>query len=251
MSEPQPAPKPRRPDRGRAADDTVERRFADVLDRAVEWDPPRCRTVVVAPHPDDEVLMAGGLIATQAGRGVDLVVVAVTDGEAAYPELDPGAIAEVRRAEQARALATVAGRRVAVLRLGMSDGSVALDEGALSASLVELVDESTLLVSPWERDWHPDHEAVGRAARRAADQVGCELRGAMFWTWHHRGPEDLAGRGLVALHLDDEVVERRRRAVADHVSQTTDAYAAPILTERLLEPLRWSREHYVAPAPAP
>lgn len=43
------------------------------------------RLVVVAPHPDDEVLGVGGLMATAVGAGVELDIVAVTDGDASHP----------------------------------------------------------------------------------------------------------------------------------------------------------------------
>ena len=47
--------------------------------------PPGSRLVVVAPHPDDEILGAGGLLAATARAGRDLLLVAVTDGQASHP----------------------------------------------------------------------------------------------------------------------------------------------------------------------
>ena len=44
------------------------------------------RVVVVAPHPDDEVLGAGGALASLAARGTRVLLVAVTEGEASTPE---------------------------------------------------------------------------------------------------------------------------------------------------------------------
>ncbi|MST31813.1 hypothetical protein GHK86_03595, partial [Acidimicrobiaceae bacterium USS-CC1] len=43
--------------------------------------PEVARVLVVAPHPDDEVLGAGGLLQVLRGRGVAIEVCAVTDGE--------------------------------------------------------------------------------------------------------------------------------------------------------------------------
>ena len=40
------------------------------------------RLVVVSPHPDDEVLACGGLMALAAQAGVAITVISVTDGEA-------------------------------------------------------------------------------------------------------------------------------------------------------------------------
>src|SRR6187399_2442164 len=67
-----------------------------------EWHPPARPTVIISPHPDDETLGAGGLIASQIRRGIPVDVVAVTDGEAAYPGQTD--LAAVRRAEQENAV---------------------------------------------------------------------------------------------------------------------------------------------------
>ncbi|MYS00504.1 MULTISPECIES: PIG-L family deacetylase, partial [unclassified Streptomyces] len=47
--------------------------------------PPPGRVVVVAAHPDDEVLGLGGTIARLAAAGHGLTVVSVTDGEGSHP----------------------------------------------------------------------------------------------------------------------------------------------------------------------
>ena len=44
------------------------------------------RLVVVSPHPDDEVLACGGLMALAHQSGLRVMVVSVTDGEACYPD---------------------------------------------------------------------------------------------------------------------------------------------------------------------
>jgi LmbE family N-acetylglucosaminyl deacetylase len=60
--------------------------------------------VVVAAHPDDEVLGAGGTIAILAAAGVRVRLVALTDGGASHPGADPVAVARTRAAETAAAL---------------------------------------------------------------------------------------------------------------------------------------------------
>lgn len=75
--------------------------------------------VVVAAHPDDEVLGAGGLMALLADRRVRLRLVAVTDGEASHPGQD---IAARRIAESAAALRHIGACEV--IRLGLPDSGV-------------------------------------------------------------------------------------------------------------------------------
>ena len=144
-------------------------RWAPVLAAATPIEIPARRTVVVVPHPDDEVLLSGGLIARQLRRKVPVVVVvvAVTDGEAAYPGSAQGPLASQRRGEQVRALRALGVTSLSpfrLRRLGIPDGMVAAHEGGLADELAALVGPDDLLVAPWIHDWHPDHEACGRAA---------------------------------------------------------------------------------------
>src|ERR1700737_5207409 len=64
---------------------TSERLWAQHLFRRSDWAPAEGPLLVVAPHPDDEVMGAGGLIHTWAGMGRSVTVLSVTDGEAELP----------------------------------------------------------------------------------------------------------------------------------------------------------------------
>ena len=76
------------------------------------------RVLVIAPHPDDEVLGCGGVLALHAMRGDRVRVVVLTDGAA-------GGDAEAREAET-RAAATVLGLEQ-VEFLGLEDGGLECD----------------------------------------------------------------------------------------------------------------------------
>jgi len=79
-----------------------EKEWANRLDGTPLWVPEGKPTIVVVPHPDDETLAVGGLIATLRAMDAEVTVVAVTDGEHAYIEND--GLAEIRKKEQTRAL---------------------------------------------------------------------------------------------------------------------------------------------------
>ena len=209
---------------------------------------PSGRTVVVVPHPDDEALAAGGLIARQRSLGCEVIVIAVTDGGAAYPDWRGDELARVRRREQLAALRQLGVRPHAVHRLGITDGAVAGHLDAIVTGLLEVLSPADTLVAPAVFDWHPDHEACGRAARTAADLVGCTLLGALFWAHHH--PDHApAHMSLGALTLGDDEVARRRAAVLAHRSQLEPSpctTADPILAPELLVLLDRPVEYYVA-----
>ena len=94
------------------------------------------RLIVVAAHPDDESLGAGGLIAQAAACGVSVTVVVATAGEASHPlspTVRPGALAVVRRGEVAAA--------VGALAPGAGLRQLDLGDGRLEARTAELTDE--------------------------------------------------------------------------------------------------------------
>ena len=173
---------------GVAVEGALAARWNDVLGDATAWSPPAVATVVVVPHPDDESLMFGGLIARQRSRGVAVSIVSVTDGERSYPSLEPSSVAAIRRAEQVSALERLGAGAGEVVRLQLPDGDVARDEDRLADRLTDLVAGSQLVVAPWRGDHHCDHEATGRAAATAAHRAGIGLAAGLFWTWHHVEP---------------------------------------------------------------
>ncbi|CAN5212734.1 hypothetical protein BH23ACT9_BH23ACT9_11600 [soil metagenome] len=222
-------------------------RWAATLRATHRWDPPAVPTVVVAPHPDDEVLMAGGLISRQRARGVAVTVLAVTDGDAAYPgAVDGRVLGAIRAREQAAALAALGVPGGDIVRLGIPDGAVAEHEDRLAEAIAALAARHEILVAPWEGDHHADHEACGRAARRGARAVGVPLVQGLFWTWHHRSPEALEDLDLLSLELDPDERATRDAAMACHASQVADAVVQiPLLDADDLAPLGWSAEHFV------
>jgi LmbE family N-acetylglucosaminyl deacetylase len=91
-----------------------ETEWAPLLNESTSWQPNDAPMLVVVPHPDDETLAVGGLIAIQRAKGVDVTIIAVSDGENAY-EQNQGP-AELRREEQICAL-----ERLGVPRSGMTE----------------------------------------------------------------------------------------------------------------------------------
>jgi LmbE family N-acetylglucosaminyl deacetylase len=210
-----------------------EETWLSVLESAQTWIPAGKETLVISPHPDDETLGEGGLIATQAGLGLTVQIAAVTDGEAAYPAL-PG-LAETRRKEQAEAVRCL-GLRNPIIRLGLPDSDVSRHEAELTELLRPLIHPNMLVVAPWIHDWHPDHEACARVAERLCEEKNAELVSYLFWTWHRRTAEVFEGVRLLRLELSPDVQAAKQRALACHVSQLQHDSAEPILPALLLAP---------------
>ncbi|MFF5081866.1 PIG-L deacetylase family protein [Actinoplanes sp. NPDC000266] len=174
--------------------------------------------VVVAPHPDDEILGVAGLMATLG----DVCLVAVTDGEASHPGSTvhtPQRLAGIRREETAEAMARLGLGGSTVVRLGQPDGGIG--EAALTDALTPLLGEGQWCLATWRGDGHPDHEAVGRAAAEACARTGARLLEYPIWAWHWATPGDprVPWERARRVPLKSDVLAAKRAAVEAFPSQ--------------------------------
>jgi LmbE family N-acetylglucosaminyl deacetylase len=178
--------------------------------------------VIVAAHPDDEVLGAGGLLSVLATAGARLRLVAVTDGESSHQgHASPGPLARRRTAETTAALRALGATGAEVIRLGLPDSHVARHEEQLVTALKSLADGFDLCLAPWDHDLHPDHEAAGRAARAAGPRSFLSFP---VWMWHWAAPGDPRVPWDQALRfpLPPVTVARKRAAISCFASQAED-----------------------------
>lgn len=195
------------------------------------------RLVVVAAHPDDESLGAGGLLQRAARQGVPTEVIVATWGEKSHPGSPTHSVADLERlraGELQDALAILApGCRHRTM--GLPDGQLALHSQALEAGIAAAAGTGgALIVAPWSADGHTDHDAAGAAAARVASSTGSMFLEYPIWMWHWGEPDAQgARRGLIpwpALRrLELEPVEQsgKAAALASHASQ-----AAPLSPAR-------------------
>ena len=114
------------------------------------------RLLVLAPHPDDEVIGCGGLIALHRRERRSVHIAIVTDGA-------QGGNAAVREKEAARGIEIVGGADTTFLRF--RDRQVSEDIDALSAKIRDLLTsiKPDLIAVPSPAEIHPDHIAVSQA----------------------------------------------------------------------------------------
>ena len=207
---------------------------------------------MVAAHPDDECLGAGGLIASAHRDGTAIYLVLLTAGEAADAAITDGsrrALATLRL-EEMRCAIEVLAPGTPVVFWGATDGRLAECEQQIAASLVELVGpgERTVVVAPWRDDGHPDHAVAGRAAAHACEVSGARLLEMPIRLWLDQEPADAPWSDMVRLELDEHLRARKAEAISCHTSQMS---AERIGSDRFGH-LTAASEHYVVtPSPAP
>jgi LmbE family N-acetylglucosaminyl deacetylase len=204
--------------------------------------PPSGRVVVVAPHPDDEVLGAGGTTALFLTVRAQILLIAVTDGEASAPERAEQ-LRRIRPLESACAAAALGVTPHASYALRLPDGGVSAD--TVELALRPLLEPGDLVLAPWVRDGHPDHEATGLGAQRACHATDATLMAYLVWAWHWAQPSELPGEALRRVDLDEVTVRRKRRAVQCFTSQL--AGPDPILNDLTVQRLTRDFEVFVSP----
>ncbi|GAC1313337.1 MAG: hypothetical protein NVSMB16_10120 [Acidimicrobiales bacterium] len=164
--------------------------------------------IVVAPHPDDETIGCGGLLALLGRAGVPTSVIFATDGEATRGSPAPPAeVAALRRAEAQRACEVLGVASVSFLHL--ADGHLDLAGPELTGAIRTAGQGSSgTLLCPWFGDGHPDHTAVTEAVVRSGLADDREVWSYETWT-------PLPCNRIVDI---SSVVDVKRRAMDAHAT---------------------------------
>jgi len=192
------------------------------------------RVLVLAPHPDDEAIGAGGLIQRAVANGGDVCAVFVTSGESnPWPQryvnkrwrITPSQReqwGEMRCAEAADSLSVLGARSDSTMFLRYPDQQIATMARAGDQRLADQLREimrdyrPTLLVTPSAQDFHADHRAVAYFAHQAVRGLGDGAPELLTYVVHGHGDPS---RLHFWLDLDERELQRKRDAIACHRSQ--------------------------------
>lgn len=227
--------------------------------------------MIVAPHPDDESIGCGGLIAAKRARGEAVSIVVVTDGDRSHSSelIDAAELASIRRSELIEAAAELGVMSDDVHFLGFADRSVADRSAELETTLIGMIDTQlpTQLVIPSDLDANADHRAVCLAGLRAASSAGHtpDVLSYLVWFWT---PEAWVDQGSSTVRKIGQFVQRirafvasdrlafdpgphaatKQRAIRRHRSQLENLTGEPswsVIEPEVLELLVGRRELYV------
>jgi len=211
---------------------TPETAWLQLLQGVKEWAPRRGPLIVAAPHPDDEVLGAGGLISSWAAAGQSVTILSVTDGEASDPARR--GLDLIRRKELRDALRLLTTVHVNIERTAIPDGKVGAHANRLRQMVEEYATPEATLVAPYEHDGHPDHETVGKVCAQVARAARIPLARYPVWTWHHTNPIALKSLSWGRFSLSAAAQRAKARALECFKSQLHPASGLPIVPAHVL-----------------
>ena len=151
--------------------------FSPLLSR----EPLQGPVLVLAAHPDDEVIGAGGMLAHHAACGHEVVVVHATDGAQGDPaQREAGDIRDVRRAEGVDALGRLG--LDAPRHWDLPDGQLPelLDDLTGRVEQVMREVQPKTLYSFHAGEAHRDHRAISKATADAAHTLPADCRCLLY-----------------------------------------------------------------------
>jgi len=190
--------------------------------------------LIIAAHPDDEVIGAGALLS----RLHCADVLHVTDGaprEGSFAQKAGFAgrseYAAERQREAAAALALLGRDTLRVQCLGIPDQEAIINVVSLARRLAELLTDYSFVVTHAYEGGHPDHDATALSVQAACGLIkrgGCEPPSLLEMTGYH-GSGGQNVRGVFIPHLDAGSVaelmltwaerDLKRRMFACHATQ--------------------------------
>ncbi|HUO20942.1 MAG TPA: PIG-L deacetylase family protein [Caulobacteraceae bacterium] len=189
------------------------------------------RTLVLAPHPDDESLGCGAIIRRLRDAGVAVRIVIATDGAQSHHSATfaQARLVALRRQEALDACAKLGVDAQQVIFLDLPDTGLAANTAALServlAQITEFQPEQVLY--PSAIDSHPDHQALASVLEglKGQSRLTCPVYGYPVWFWKLstwkrplRALRALAGVRLVKASTTG-MLDHKRSAIAAHRSQ--------------------------------
>lgn len=196
--------------------------------------PPRGRVLVVAPHPDDETMGAGGTIALHGDQGDEVTALFVCNGIQGDPAgyFPRDGIVEIRQREAEEAARILGIRHLRFLGYpdNLSDADIHVFENlpedpaearralalGFAAMLFDVVREGgfDIVYHPWQEELNRDHWVVGQGVAHLLRTRGAELAGVAFLGYDVWSP--LIPDTVVDI---SDAMERKLAAVAAYKSQ--------------------------------
>jgi len=192
---------------------------------AVTGDAP---ALILAPHPDDETLGCGGLIAAASAAGHPPFVLILTDGTGSHPRSRSYPFARLKavREQEARNAVAILGLPPGRIGfMGLRDTAAPMDGAGFDDAVLAILSMAreigaATIIAPWQHDPHCDHLAAHCMAVDATTRCGARHLAYPIWGWTLPPEITLPGAAPRGMRLDiSDYLAAKGRAITAHASQ--------------------------------
>ena len=171
--------------------------------------PEGTRVLVIAPHPDDEVIGCGGTISLHRKLGHKVSILYLTDGERGVKNMNPIKTAELRRMEAIRSSEHLNVPEENLYHLHLRDGDL-INQSGTNYDFREILEKADpdVIYLPSFVETHRDHYAANILLKNNLVK-GATIAAYEVWT-------PLIPNRLVNI---SPVIEEKRNALLEHASQ--------------------------------
>ena len=203
------------------------------------------RSLIIAPHPDDEVLGCGGLIHRMVNQGRDVHVAILTGGEKSLVEVEDEELKCVRRRLALHAASQLGLAEDKIHFLDYPDGGVsaACSETSKLQALISNIRPSAIFIPHRGEGWN-DHVVV-RSIVQQLDLGEASLYEYCVWMWYYN-IWGLDWKNANLLSMNDTEYKAKRDAMKVYLEALAPCgkpYSG-VLPSVLVWAHRWKRELY-------
>ena len=211
------------------------------------------RVLILAPHPDDEIVGCAGLIQQLIAKGIEIVLIAITNGTSSHPNstlYQPYQLNQLRPLESLNALKFLGAQNIERIEFNILDGEVSHHFKTIVQKLEKVIRPNDILVSTFYLDGHPDHEFTAYAAYQIATQYQLKFYQVLIWALHWADPESSKIPWEYGLRLDlnksqIELKEQAIRCFKTQIESDNTTNQPPILLEHAIQRVLIPFEIYI------
>ena len=206
-------------------------------------------SVIIAPHPDDEVIGCAGLIRTLVERGMPPHVIIMTGGGGSHrgccstPEDE---IITARRKLTVKALETLGLPMSHLHLLDYPDGGISAEHSETKRlqMLLSEISPKAIFVPHWGEEWS-DHINVADIAKECMKDMGVSMYEYCVWLWYFN-VNNLDRKNAHILKMSQDTHHRKLLALDEYMLPLAPCGNpwSGMLPKVFLKAARWNKELY-------
>lgn len=207
------------------------------------------KILIVAPHPDDEVIGCSGLIQRMKKEGKEIFIVILSGGEASHCsccEIDKDRLINARYELTLQAAQLLKLPIDRIYRLSYPDGKISKEHSETERfrSIINSICPDTVVIPHWSEGC-VDHRHTHEITRfLLKDELEIELYAYCVWFWYYYNIWNISWKNMRLLNMSTDEYQTKLQAINIYITPKAPCgkpYSG-VLPKMLLKAGCWNRE---------